>query len=48
MNCEFRKLEDRDRVGFEDELKGNVAKENFQKKSGGRVVYWFQNTGEIW
>ena len=48
VECEFGKIEDKDRVGLEDEMKGSEAKKNFQKNLGGRVVYCLQNTCEIW
>ena len=48
VDYEFWKTEDKDRVSLEDEMKGSEAKKKSQKNSGGRAVYWLQNTGEIW
>ena len=48
MGSEFGNKEDMDRVSLEGDMKGNEAKKNFQKFSGGRVIYWLQSTGEIW
>ena len=48
MGSEFGKIEDRDRVSLEGEMKGNEANKNSPKISGGRVICWLQSTCEIW